>query len=329
MVNYIEVRKKFITTSLWDIVMDIKNQLHNGKLKVVKKQGDDNIRVTCPHHKNGLEDSPDCDIYIGQTLKNSKGQVIVAYGTVKCFACDFKGDFVKFVAECFDKSREWAEDWLIENYSSMESGEDLIDLEPIVLNAKPKKKYLDESILNTFEDFHPYMLQRKLTKEVVKEFEVKYDPKTECLVFPVRDEKGKLLMLTRRSVKDKKFIIDKEKQKPVYLLYYLLKRNIQEAYVVESQINCLTLWTHYLPAIALFGTGSEYQYELLNKSNIRVYNLMFDGDEAGDKGIREFLKHIRKDVIVNIIRIPRGKDVNDLSYEQVENLVLNNRITKF
>lgn len=322
----LQVRNKLIFTPLWDIIMDIKQQLHNGKLKVVKRQGD-NIRLTCPHHKNGLEDSPDCDVYIGPTLKNSKGDLIVEYGTVKCFACDFKGNFVKFVSECFDKSYDWAEEWLLTNYGTLESGE-VIDLEPIIL-TKPKKEYLNESILNNFEDFHPYMLQRKLTKEVIKEFELKYDPKTECLVFPVRDEKGKLWMLTRRSVNSKKFIIDKEKQKPVYLLYYLIKNNIKEAFVCESQLNALTLWTHHLPGIALFGTGAEHQYEILNKSGIRVYNLLFDGDEAGDKGIREFIKNIRKDVIVNVIRVPRGKDVNDLSYEELEKLIIDGMTVKF
>ena len=50
---------------------------------------------------------------------------------------------------------------------------------------------------------------------------------------------------------------------------------------------------------------------------------MFDGDSAGDKGISNFLKNIRKDVIVNIIRLPRGKDINDLSYDEVESLIQN------
>lgn len=274
-----------------------------------------------------MENDPDCNIYIGPSTKTPDGEIKTAYGTVYCFACGFRGDFIRFVAECFDKSYEWAEEWLLDNYSTVESGE-TIELEPIILN-KEKKKYLNESILNKFEDFHPYMLQRKLTKEVINEFEIKYDPKDECLVFPVRDEKGKLWMLTRRSVKDKTFIIDKEKQKPVYLLYYLLQHNIQECYICESQINALTLWTHQLPAVALFGTGSEYQYELLNKSNIRVYNLCFDGDEAGDNGIRKFLANIRKDVIVNIIKIPRGKDINDLSYDQVEHIISQSLMTKF
>ena len=48
-------------------------------------------------------------------------------------------------------------------------------------------------------------------------------------------------MLTRRSVIDKTFIIDKDKEKPVYLLNYIKNNNIKEATVVESQINCLTL----------------------------------------------------------------------------------------
>lgn len=52
-----------------------------------------------------------------------------------------------------------------------------------------------------------------------------------------------------------------------------------------------------------------------------MYNLLFDGDEAGDKGIQKFLQNIRKDVIINIIRVPRGKDINDLSYEEVEKLI--------
>lgn len=78
-----------------------------------------------------------------------------------------------------------------------------------------------------------------------------------------------------------------------------------------------------MPGIALFGTGAKHQYDLLNQSNIRVYNLMFDGDKAGDNGIREFLKNIRKDVIVNIIKVPRGKDVNDLTYDELESLIAN------
>lgn len=311
--NKLILDNKVITKPLLDIVKDIKNILNNGKLKDIKVRGC-NIRVTCPHHNNGLENTPAADIYIGPESDK------VEYGTFHCFVCNAGGPFYHFVAECFDTDDEWAKEWLIENYADGIINYSL-ELPEINLKAKKENKYLDENILKTFEDFHPYMIKRKLTKEVCKKFEVKYDPKTECLVFPVRDEKGRLVMLTKRSVKDKTFIIDANKEKPVYLLYYLLKNNIQEAYIFESQINCLSAWAHGFPGVCLFGTGSQHQYNILNKSNIRVYNLVFDGDDAGDKGIQKFLKNIRKDVIVNIIKMPRGKDFNDLTYEEAEKLV--------
>ena len=312
----LKVRNTLISTPLWDIIIKLKSELRNGKLREVKRQGEKNIRVTCPHHGNGKEANADCDVYIGESIQDK-----VEYGTVKCFACEFKSDFIHFVAECFDSSIAFAEDWLITNFGDSEV-EYFEELKPLTLN-EPIKPYLDESIISTFEDFHPYMLKRKLTKEVCKQFELKYDPKTECIVFPVRDETGKLWMLTRRSVVNKTFIIDPGKEKPVYLLYYLKKHNITEAYVCESQFNALTCWTHGLPGIALFGTGADHQYEILNKSGIRVFNLLFDGDSAGDNGIAKFKANIRKDIRVNVIKVPRGKDVNDLTYNEFENLITN------
>ncbi len=310
----LRIQNKTISTPIIDILKDVKNSIHNGKLASLKVKGD-NIEVNCPFHKNGLEHKPSCNVYIGKDTKD------LHTGDFHCFTCGAKGPFYHFIAECFDTDDDWAKDWLVEKYADGII-EYEIDLPEIDLNTKKDKtEYLSESVLKDFEDFHPYMLQRKLTQEVCKQFEVKYDAKTKCIVFAVRDEKGKLLMLTRRSVLNKTFIIDADKEKPVYLLYYLLKNNIQEAYICESQINALTLWTHGLPGVALFGTGSAHQYDILNKSNIRVYNLLFDGDEAGDKGIKKFLHNIRKDVIVNIIRLPRGKDVNDLTYDELEKLL--------
>ena len=64
-----------------------------------------------------------------------------------------------------------------------------------------------KSILDTFESFHPYMIKRKLTKRIIELFKIKYDPKTESIVFPVYNENNRLVMLTRRSVEGKKFFI--------------------------------------------------------------------------------------------------------------------------
>ena len=297
------------------ILSELKSILDNGKLKDIEYKGD-NVRITCPNndHKNGHESKPSCDIYIGDSEN-------VVWGTAHCFACGFKGQLYDFVAEAADKPVAWAKKWLRDNFT--EQVVDYADIaidEPIRLNnKKDNSKYLPESILERFQSWHPYMQQRKLSRDVCKKYEVKYDPETECVVFPVRDINGRLRFLTRRSVATKKFLIDKDIEKEVYLLYNIIKDNVKEVYVCESQINALTLQSWGYPAIALLGTGSEYQYKLLNKSGILKYNLCFDGDLAGKKGISRFIENITN-AFITIINIPDKKDVNDLTKEEFDNL---------
>lgn len=311
----LKIGNRVIHTPIAEILKVLKSELTNGKLQAIYDERNNDIAVTCPHHKFGKEENPSCNIYVGNSTPTLK------YGTVNCLTCHFNGTFSHFVAECMEISDEQANEWLLAHFKSDRVTSLEFDLEPIELPKVIKPKYLNESILETFQSWHPYMEKRKLTRKVCETFKVKYDTKTKCIVFPVWDIKGNLLFLTRRSVESKKFIIDKSVDKPVYLLNYLISHNINEAWVFESQINTLTGWTHGLPSIGLFGTGDKYQYEILNKSPIRIYHLCFDGDEAGDKGVKRFLQNVRKDVIIDVVPIPRGKDFNDLSYEEVENLI--------
>ena len=48
---------------------------------------------------------------------------------------------------------------------------------------------------------------------------------------------------------------------------------------------------------------------------------MYDGDEAGERSKEVFKKYIRKDVLVDDVAMPPGKDVNDLSQKEFENLI--------
>ena len=309
------IENHVIREDIKEILSQLKSILINGKLKDIEYKGD-NVRITCPSndHKNGHEAKPSCDVYIGDSDK-------VVWGTAHCFACGFKGQLYDFVAEAADKSVTWAKKWLCDNFTeyTIDVNDVVID-DPILLdNKKSKSKYMDESILDKFQSWHPYMQQRKLSREVCKQFGVKYDPQTECLVFPVKDINGRIKFLTRRSVVTKTFIIDKDVEKEVYLLYDIVKNNIKEIYVCESQINALTLRSWGYPAVALLGTGSDYQYKLLNKSGVLKYNLCFDGDEAGKKGTIRFIQNITN-AFIAIIDIPKGKDVNDLTKEEFDKL---------
>ena len=306
------IRGKRIEAPIMTILTTLKSELHNGLLKDIERENQDNIPITCPSHKNGRENRPSCFVYCRRD--NDK----VEYGRVHCFTCGYSVGLPEFVGHCFGQSEEFGKSWLIQRFGTMVEM-DADYLEPIILDT-PKKHYMDESVLNKFMFYHPYMWKRGLSKEVVDRFGVGYDKDYNALTFPVWDEYGHLVMVTSRNVSNKYFHIEKNKDKPVYLLNFINKDKLDKVYVVESQINALTLWSWGYPSIALFGTGSSHQYDILNKSGIRNYVLCFDGDEAGLKGRDRFIRSIRKDVLVSYVPIPMGKDVNDLTKEQFEKL---------
>lgn len=301
------INNRLINAPIINIIKQLKSELDNGKLKDVQIKGE-NVRVTCPSHKDGQESHPSCGIYMGDSDN-------IEYGTFHCFTCGAGGPLYHFVAECFEQDDEFGKDWLVERFGNTIIEKELI-LKPIELTKTTSITKMDESFLDNLQSYHPYLEKRKISRDVCSKFKVKYEPSSQCVVFPVWDERGNLCMTTKRSVNSKNFYIDADKKKPVYLLNFIKEHNIQEVTVVESQFNCLTLWGWGIPSVALFGTGDGYQYDILNKSGIRHYYLCLDGDNAGDKGITRFLKNIRDDVFVDIILMERGKDVNDLSEEQ-------------
>lgn len=306
----LKIKNKYISTPLIDIIKDIKSQIFNGKLSVIKDRGD-NIRVTCPFHKGGKENKASADIYIGENTEK------VPYGWFNCFTCDEQGPFEYFVAGCLEVSLEKAIKWLLANYGE-DSEEIPLNLPEMRLENKHKKQLIDEQVLDEFESFHPYLTKRNLSKKIIDLFEVKYEPKTKCIVFPVRDERKDLVMITKRNTVNKFFMIDEDKEKPLYLLYYILEHNLDFAMITEAQIDALTACTYDFPCIATMGAISDHQIDLINKSGIRILYTMFDNDAAGKRFTNKLIKNLRKDMLViNVpIIIPGKKDINDLSFDE-------------
>lgn len=311
----IRIRNKVITEPIINILYQAKRELTNGKLKDIQKAHDANILISCPCHKDGFEKHASCRVLADETCPDLEA------GYAYCFSCGYSAPFAQVIGDLFNKDKSFGEEWLVERFGNTFVEQEEF-LQEIVLD-KPtvKKEYLDESSLIPFDFYHPYMWKRKLSKEVVDRFRVGYDKERDAITFPVYDERHNLVMVTARSVNSKHFWIPKNVDKPVYLLYDILDRGIQTVYVAESQINALTLRTWGLDSVALFGTGSERQYNILKKSGIRNYILLFDGDEAGRKGALRFKKNMPNDVFITDVRLPAGKDVNDLSYDEVMKLI--------
>lgn len=302
-----------ITTPIIDILKKVQSELINGKLSTIELK-DDEISVPCPIHKDGKEQHPSCYVYCGDSD--------IPLGTFHCFSCGNSGNLWEFIGHCFDKSSEWGKRWLIANFGEYTS-ESMLNLESINLYDTNYINKLDESVLDQFESYHPYMKQRGLSDEIIKQFELKYDPISKSIVFPVRDLKGNLSFLMKRSVEGKKFYIDKDADKSIpYLLYNIVRDNLKEVIVCEGQFDALISWTYGRPAIAMIGAGtSKEQMDTLNKLDIKHYILMYDGDNAGRRGAERFKKFINSRCFVDDIIMPSGKDVGSLTKEEFENIL--------
>ena len=298
---------RVIDTDVGDI-LDVLYQECDGNYLKHRVRKADYISISCPFHNEGQEHHPSCSVYNREDNEN------VAFGTFHCFTCQKKGPLYVLVSKVLGISYTEAKYWLIEHFSNVYTDRQLM-LSDFV-EEKPKKYYLDKSILDKYSYLHPYQFKRGLSEEVIKKFHIGWNPDTDSITFPVWDEHNNLLGITERSTKYKRFYIPEDLDKPVYLLNYIKQNNITDVVVCESQINTLTCWTWGIPAIGLFGTGSNKQYKILQKSGIINYHLAFDGDLAGEHGAKRFIQHMPQSVFIDIIKIPQGKDVNDLTKEE-------------
>lgn len=289
------------------------------------------LMVTCPFHGNHQEKKPACGVFI-------KDHSHFKEGDYHCFSCGSVGSFAKLVGACFGYDEAFGEEWLIEHYGAVADTDTLftltdIELPPVRKSLEKclnKPKILDPQILEKFKQYHPYMWQRKLTREVVDLFQVGYHKETDSITFPVWDENNNLVMITEREVGSKRFYIQDDVEKPVYLLNYVKGKDYPFVVVTEAQIDALTCWSYGVPAVALLGVGSEKQFNILNRSGICEFVTMFDNDIAGRNATKRFNKNIRKDAFVTNIKYtnPRKKDVNDLTKEEFDTL-LNKENLKF
>lgn len=307
--SYIQIGNKIITVSIETILQQLRKESNNRFFKDIIYKGNQ-LCITCPSHKEGNESHPSCFIVDDNTSDMN--------GVWHCFTCGASGTLLDLVAYCFNNDIVTASEWLSERFADTYVVTETVL--PEISLEKEHKKYLDESILDEYSYFHPYMFQRGLTEEIIRKFRVGCTPDGKYLTFPCWDEHNNLIGIFKRSTQGKHFIIPKDIDKPIYLLNFIIKEHITTVYVCESQINALYLWTFGYPAIALFGTGTKEQYKILKRSGIRHFILCFDGDVAGDAGAKRFINNMSSDILVSVINVPRNKDVNDLTKEELVDL---------
>lgn len=285
--------------------------------------------VQCPFHKFGRETKP-------------SGEFRESDGLFYCFTCRDTHSLEEVISHCLNVN---GKEWLIDNFDGTEASQRKIAFNISRNTEKQDQYFVSPSIVKQFERSHPYMYKRKITDEIIKKFHLGVDPNFkidlkdnrgntighkdigECITFPVRDIDGNVLFIARRSTTQKFFHYPEGIDKPIYGLYEVLReikrgKEVNEVYVCESMIDALTLWSWGKYAIALNGTGTSKQYEILRNCPLRYFILATDNDFAGKKAREKFRKEIKNKIIreLDYQGYKDSKDVNDMSKEQFDEL---------
>lgn len=273
----------------------------------VIKQTNDNVMTNCPFHADGQERKPSFGI-------SSKGEC-------HCFACGYATkSFPVFVSDLFGYADNGAfgKKWLLSQIlSSPEEQPRMfsLDFTNRYNNKANHKDIISEEELDSYRYIHPYMYQRHLNDDIINRFDVGYDKSRQCLTFPVKDLEGDVVFVATRSVLSKFFTLPESQSKPIYGAYLFRTGKYKKAVICESILNALTCWKFNIPAMALMGTGSYSQIEVLSRLPVCEYYLALDPDNAGNLGCSRILNSLKGRHILYRYNLPPGKDINDLDSE--------------
>lgn len=300
-------------------------------------------QIYCPFHNDGNEKKPSCGILLHDETRNG---IQYEAGWFHCFTCQHAGSFEQSVNKIFEihNYSQTGTEWLKEHVPDFEEGSDFAYLVPpdlmnnlinknavnqaLELSNHKKQEYVSEEELASYRFTIPYMYERKLTDKIIGDYDIGFDAnwippgrkrKVPCITFPVRDKYGNTLFLCRRSVEGKMFHYPEGVTKPLYGID-MIKPGTQSIIICESCINALTAVSYGYQAIATLGTGNSYQMQQLKELGAREFVLCFDGDDAGKRATRKFKKALKSIAFVWEMTMPDGKDANDCSKEEFDQL---------
>ncbi len=319
-VDFKEIKEKVSMENILD---------HYTLLKGLKKRKDELIGF-CPIHD---EKHYNKNSFCVSTVKNNW----------HCFSCGAGGNILDFVG-AVEKVDIRQAGLLIQKWFGIASEEDrkLTKEKRGVKKPKEEKKEPGEVVnppltfkLKNLDLNHPYLKERNLEKETIKEFGLGYCKRglmRERIVIPVHNEKGDLVAYAGRYPGDPPEGEPKYKFPPKFkksLVVFNLDKVKDKAkekglILVEGFFDVFNLWrAGYKNVVALMGTSimSGEQEKLIVEAvgeNGRVA-LMFGSDEAGAKATTEVVERLIDKIYLKIIRLDQeGLEPDSLSKEEIK-----------
>lgn len=238
-----------------------------------------------------------------------------------------KGNFIKLLSFLRRETYEETEEYLFDEY-----GTELIDVDNVELkiNIQDKEKeeriILSKELLKPFRYKHSYLEGRGLTQKTQRAVKIGFDPETRSIVIPWLDKDENLVNWKHRSISSKWFWYAEHGDKiknhlyGLYLVYKLDRKD--EVFVVESEIDALTLWQSGYSAVATGSASlSKNQAKLLRKAGIKKLVIATDNDDAGERAKKSIKRQLGGFMELEEIIFPEGrKDINDFTEKELKNI---------
>lgn len=229
-----------------------------------------------------------------------------------------KGNFIKLLAWIRQETYEETEGFLFQVYSPDTSDISKLSLDfDDWLTEEKELKFFTKEDMKPFLFKHPYLERRGIPYNVQRAFGIGYDPNTKSVVIPWHDKHGRIVSWKQRAVHSKAFWYVKGGQlirNHLYGIYWVVKRGYKKIWIVESEIDALTLWAQGIPAVAI-GTSylSKAKRDLLLSCGIEEIVIATDNDKQGRKARQSIIDGLQG--IVHLYEfdwtnVPY-KDIND------------------
>jgi len=267
------------------------------------------------------------------------GQVSVKRGTFMCFGCHEHATFERLYHQLTGEQLSILDD--IDDSVPLDTQTDLDILSGFVRKdedlAKRLSAYSRESFhrlyypVRTSREGSSYLKsKRKLNSTTWKKFDLRWGISgvmKHRVVFPIYNEIGKLISYGGRTTRDAvpKTRKVRSAKSTLYGLHEALlksKRNrLPYVIIVEGEFDAMYLQQCGYIAVASMGTSRlTVDQEGLVYSWAKRAFVSYDEDEAGIDAAELAIEYLSDIVPTDQIRLPSGKDPNDLSATEVEKL---------
>lgn len=274
---------------------------------------ENDIMVSCPVHKGGMEVNPSLGIH-----KHT--------GQVHCFTCGYKGDIVALVSECYGISPTQAKQKLVGKL--LYSGRRQLDID--ILPRVERVDYIPNTFVQYYQSNNRVALQylkyRGIKTGVAKHFPIGYNTDKGTIMLFTQDLKGNCVFYKERNVFKKRFYNSQGIKKSNYLYgaYQLLQSSWQPHYpvwVCESELDALTVWSRGGYAVAIGGSHiSNKQLNILGQLGVRRLVNGLDRDDAGRQGWKSLCNLVRG-ISTYDTKFPTDKkDINELTEIEFKNI---------